>query len=469
MNWRNLFLLAVMASATVSAREWRSADGSRTLEAQFAGMKEGKILLKDKEGKATVYPVAAFSTEDQQFARQAQLILDGAVSAGALDMQVDQLLPEGYVCRVIKKQPVEKETWIATGAPFLVLRSEVFATELNAKVMGKTLYHAGTRTFQALDGKSTLINAYSVSLDEAVDASLRLAQAGDAEAAKIQEPSAKLLIVRGLVLPLGSKWFIAEAAMLKDARTVALHFNGTDVAANVVQSSEPLDVALLTSEIETGPKRLLPSKPVEPGLKVFAVSLILANDGKSFATATRTAGRISRLIGSDIFEHDAEIPENSKGGYVLDEKGDVLGIFFSGQSRMLGSRQTQPAASTDQPVVAGLSDCVRIESLEKLLPDSVQRTPGVPWPKSAMNGDPIMLAAEALRKTSLVVVATSEEGKATTSKTADTQPPAGGGGGPVTGWSLSSSGTRHNNNCRYFKPQAPCKATDGKPCKVCGG
>ena len=468
MSWRNLLIYAVMVCATASAREWHSADGTRTLEAQFAGMKEDKLLLKDKDGKATIYPAAVFSKEDQQFAQQAQVVLDAAVSVGALDMQVDQLLPEGYVCRIIKKQPVEKETWIATGAPFLVLRSNEFATELNARVMGKRLFHAGTRTVQALDGKSTLMNAYSVSLDEAVDASLRIAQAGDAEAAKIQEPSDKLIILRGLVLPLGNKYFIAEAAQLKNAKTMTMHFNGKDVQANVLQSSEPLDVALLTSDIETGPKRLLPSKPVEPGQKIFAVSLMLASDGKTYATATRTAGRISRLIGSDIFEHDAAIPENSKGGYVLDEKGDLLGIFFSGQSRMLGSRPTQPTASTDQPVVAGLSDSIRIASLEKLLPDSVQQTPGVPWAKPAVNSEPILMAAEVLRKTSLVIVTTSEDGS-TTPKAADAKPPAAGGGGPVTGWSLSSSGTRHNNNCRYFKPQAPCKATDGTPCKICGG
>ncbi|MCB1279228.1 serine protease [Prosthecobacter sp.] len=466
MNWRKCLLVFIACSGP-SAREWRSADGTRTMEAQFAGMKEDKLLLKDKEGKATVYPAAAFSQADQQFAQQAQVILDAAVSAGTLDMQVDQLLPEGYVCRVIKKLPVEKETWIATGSPFLVLHSDAFATELGAKVMGRTLYHAGTRTFQALDGKSTLINTYSVSLDEAVETSLSLAQSGG-EPAKVVEPSAKLITARGLALPLGNRRFITEAAMVKDSKTVNLHIEDREVPATVVQMIETLDVALLSCDAEAGPRKLLPRKPVERGQKIFAVSLALAGDGRTFATATRAEGRISRLVGDHLFEHDATIPESSKGGYVVDEKGEVLGLFFSGQSRMVGGRPTDAGSGADQPAVTGLSDCIRIDSLEQLFPENGQQTPGVPLVKPGANGDLIAGTSEMLRRSSLVVVASREEGNPAPQTAAGTKQPAAGGA-PITGWSLSSSGTRHNSNCRYFRPQSPCQATDGKACKICGG
>lgn len=40
-----------------------------------------------------------------------------------------------------------------------------------------------------------------------------------------------------------------------------------------------------------------------------------------------------------------------------------------------------------------------------------------------------------------------------------------------TGWRVSASGVRHNAKCRYYDSPSnkPCKATDGKACKVCGG
>lgn len=37
-----------------------------------------------------------------------------------------------------------------------------------------------------------------------------------------------------------------------------------------------------------------------------------------------------------------------------------------------------------------------------------------------------------------------------------------------TSWSLSSTGKRHNNRCRYFGGK-PCGQNDGVACKVCGG
>jgi hypothetical protein len=40
---------------------------------------------------------------------------------------------------------------------------------------------------------------------------------------------------------------------------------------------------------------------------------------------------------------------------------------------------------------------------------------------------------------------------------------------PATGWSLSSSGTRHNSQCRFYDAAKSCTAADGKPCKTCGG
>ena len=36
-------------------------------------------------------------------------------------------------------------------------------------------------------------------------------------------------------------------------------------------------------------------------------------------------------------------------------------------------------------------------------------------------------------------------------------------------YSLSSTGKRHNSNCRYFGSGKPCGPNDGVACKVCGG
>jgi sarcosine oxidase gamma subunit len=42
---------------------------------------------------------------------------------------------------------------------------------------------------------------------------------------------------------------------------------------------------------------------------------------------------------------------------------------------------------------------------------------------------------------------------------------------PAHHWLSTSSGTRHNASCRFYRNTVgrPCEPTEGKPCKVCGG
>lgn len=38
-----------------------------------------------------------------------------------------------------------------------------------------------------------------------------------------------------------------------------------------------------------------------------------------------------------------------------------------------------------------------------------------------------------------------------------------------SGYSISSTGKRHNSGCRYYNPSKPCGPSDGVACKICGG
>ncbi len=467
MNWRNLLLVVVMSGASAPAREWHSADGSRTVEAQFAGLQEGTLLLKAADGPAASYPLSAFATEDQQFAQQAQVTLEAAVKAKPLNFEVSQMLPEGLLCRVITELPKQRGTWVVGGEPFLVLPSSEVTAERGTKVMAQVLYHAGTRTFQMLDGSSVLINAYSLALDEAVSTArqIQTASGGDPaqQAPLVMEPLIEIITTRGLGLSVGKGFFITDADMLKGAKSIALHHGGKDVTAQVVKTAAPLGLALLSCEVAVEPGKFLPRKPMELGQNMFVVGLTLTAGGKSYATPALSKGIISRTGGAHRFEHDATVDEKNVGGYVLGEKGDVLGVFFAAQSRVQGKRSSQSAASGATTAAKGLTECLRSEALEQLL---VSRGPGVPTLKPGTNGDAMEAAVAALRKSSVIVVATREERKTPPPKAAGTMLPPGA----ATGWSLSkSSNTRHNSNCRYYNANNACQAADGKPCKICGG
>ena len=50
-------------------------------------------------------------------------------------------------------------------------------------------------------------------------------------------------------------------------------------------------------------------------------------------------------------------------------------------------------------------------------------------------------------------------------------PPAASASPTLTHWLTTSSGTRHNSSCRYYQTSTGrlCTATEGTPCKKCGG
>lgn len=482
MNWRNLFLVALMLGASVSAREWRSVDGSRTVEAEFAGMKEGRLLLKGKDGKSTVFPATAFSKEDQQFAQQAQVTLEAAVKAKPLNFEVNQMLPEGFLCRVVSEMPGQKGLWMASGASFLVLPAGDVPAERGARVMAKTLYHAGTRTYQALDGTTSLINAYSLDLDEAVQASLQILAVSGGDPAKqaplIVEPLMEKVVVRGLGLPLGKGYFITDAAFAEGKHPVAIHHEGKDVPANVVKLDSKRGLALLQcTAIPTQAGTFLARDGATFGQGIFVASMTLNPSRRGFEPVTLTTGIVGRLIDSARFQHDAPLVPDAVGGFVLSERMEVLGVFFSPETRSLG-KQSSAASAGAPPAPRGITECHRSELLDELLGDSSKgkRLPGVPELRRGSLGSDKQGVADLLRKSCALVVSTREIMKTPPVSTVDTGKPAGagaggGGGGnaPGPGKSLSSSGIRHNAGCRYFNAAKPCQPGEGTPCKICGG
>ena len=483
MNWRNSVFYAVMATAAAYAREWHSADGARTLEAEFGGMQDGKLLLKTKDGKSTVLSATAFAKEDQQFAQQAQVILEAAVKAKPLNFEVNQMLPEGALCRVVTEILGHKGVWSASGTSFLVLAAPELPAERGTRVLAKTLYHAGTRTYQALDGTTALINAYSLSLDEAVLTTLQIQAASGGDPAKqaplIVEPVMEQVVVRGLGLPLGKGYFITDAALAEGKHPVAIHHEGKDLPANVVKLDSKRGLVLLQcTAVPTPAGTFLPRDGATFGQGILVASMTLNPSRRGFEPVTLTTGIVGRLIDTTRFQHDAPLVPDAVGGFVLSERLEVLGVFFAPETRSLGKPSS---AGSSPPVPRGITECHRSELLDDLLGASSKgkRLPGVPELRRGSLAGEKQGAADLLRKTCVLVVSTREIMKTPPASTAAASKPASGGGSggaaggqggaPAAGNSLSSSGIRHNAGCRYYNAAKPCQPGEGTPCKICGG
>jgi len=472
---RRFFLLAMIITSSAAAREWRSADGSKSIEAEFSGLKDNVVLLKLPDGKTSVLALSILSASDQEFAKVAQVALNGAQVLTAQTFEIQTIVDGGYIARMGTQLTGPKGPWTFAGETFFLPKGSL-TLERGDKLESKLLYYAGNRTFQPIEGDAAIIRAFDLKLDDAVNAELRIRMVAGADPAKlaplIAEPLIELVSTRGIALPIGKGYFITETDLLKDAKTLVLHEDGKDLPAKVIKTDAKLGLALISCAYEVEPARLLPRQPAQIGQSIFALCIPLTSTRKNLAPPTLTRGIVSKAGSGSTFEHDASIDEDAIGGFVLSDKWEPLGVFFRSASRVEGKR-TSRTSSTSEPAPA-LLDCLHTASLEKLFiegeKDKAKRMSGIPSLKSGSLGNEAKEVIDLLRKSTALVVTTHEVKRdppapKSAPTATGTPPPAGG----AAQFSLSGSGTRHNLRCRYFNAAKACAASDGKPCKICGG
>jgi hypothetical protein len=177
---------------------------------------------------------------------------------------------------------------------------------------------------------------------------------------------------------------------------------------------------------------------------------------KSLGAPTLSKGIVSKLKPGEIprFDHDASTPADSLGGCILGEKGDIIGVFFADQAE-----PDDKATSTKSPV----NECFSTEILTAFL----QSLPNIPPLRTPPASTEVAKNIEPLHSNMVLVTAQRKVNKIPKRVAAAGGVAAAGAGGG--GFSLGSSGVRHNAQCRYYRADKPCGANEGKPCKTCGG
>lgn len=470
---RCLPLLALLLPfALAAAREWHSADGGKSFEGRFAGLKGDQLMIADAGKRTATFPIAAFAAEDQTFAKTAQAIADDAAKRGVQSFEITLVVDGGCICRFALPPASKTAPILYTGDTFFLVTAPGSTARAGDRVSGRLLFGAGGRTFHPLKADPMQIRAYALDAGEAAQVWTETVGQHSGDPAKesppVVEPQIEIVTTRGIGIGIGKAGvFLIDAALVKDAGAVSIHHKGEDHPAAVARVSDELGVAIVTSKLPFEPARLGSRKPAELGQAVYAVSAELSSTKKTLATkAVMTRGIVSRVADgkSPVFQHDATVPPESLGGFVIGAKGDVLGVFFNSQSttRAAASKKTQAAPRA----VEGLGACISTGALAAF----VEKTPGIGALRTAAGGAELDKAAAEMMSWTVLVVATREERKtreiALVKASTATKPDDAGA---ATGWSLSKSGTRHNAKCRYYDPKSPCTATDGKPCKTCGG
>jgi hypothetical protein len=482
---RLVLTLLCLSCGLVSAHRWESADGKSRLEAEFVAVKADRVMLKTPDGKTTVMALKALAAEDQQFAQHCQKVAAEAAKLAPGTFQISLPLDEGALARMGTEMKAQKGKWLFTGGTFYLLGSKDSMYTRDQRFDARPLFPCGTRMHVPLEGEPALVNAYALTLEEAAEWSLRYEiKKGTGlppEPEEVVEPIIEIAQSQGLGLPVGKHLVLTDAALVRDAQTVMLHAEQKDFPARVLKVDTKLGAALLAvpAELELEPGRWATKKPPELGQGVYAVGLELTITRKSFLTApTLTRGIVSKAGDKETFHHDANLPAETVGGYVLTEKGDVLGAYFRSKSRLEGKRgaAAEVPSSSEEQSESSLCQCMRSEAMASFCADA----PGAVSFR-ALGAAELPEAVKALRASSLLVLSTREIRKAppprkrmvvSETSTPTTTPPGGTTPPPAAGnmtYSISKTGTRHNSKCKFFRADFPCPATEGKACKVCGG
>ncbi len=455
-----------LAGTLVAAREWRSTDGSRTVEAEFVGVRGDAVQLRTS-GRVTAFPLASLAPEDRQFAQNAQAIADASQKWGPQSFEISLVIEGGWLCR-LALAPTKGSPVLFAGEMIFVSASGPTKGQPGDRFENQLLYGAGGRTYHPLKGEPSPIRAFALNAEEATRVWTETVAQSHGDVARqsppVFEPEIELVTTRGLGISVGKSGLIlVEFALAKDAATLVVHHQGEHFPATTVVGDEALGLAVISCKLPLEPARIGSKKSPVPGQDVFALNVDLGTSRKTLSrNPTVTRGIVSRPADgvSGAFRHDAKVTPECVGGFILGQKGDVLGVFFSSHitSRAITARREKAVANPAEPLGRSISTSSLASFLGKLPGISVKLSSG---------SDDIESASKELLNGVLLVVSTREQKKERPAPVASTTNTSGGA--TATGWSLSKSGTRHNTKCRYYSVQSACAATDGKPCKICGG
>jgi Trypsin-like peptidase domain len=470
-----LLLIQALSWSVLSGRDWHSADGKHTITADFGRVEADKLWLKNFKGKDSEVPLALLSKDDAAMAQTMQRVADAAAKVGPCAFEISHVIGDLWLCRMGRELASQKGLIVYTGDSFVLHPTKPKDGEPGKRLKVPVLYPATQREFHPVKGSIQSITEYTLGIEQAAELNMAWATT---PTIPVFEPIIENIEAVGIgyVVARGG-YILVEADFIKEADSIILHVGKVDSEGAVVATDEELGLALLSCKAASAlePLRFTVRKPLELGQSIYAISLGNGNDRKTFGEPTMTKGIVSNLSGASAegtaFQHDAALPEQRLGVVALSDKGDTLGLVAGAKvkpkSKGRISAATKAKAAEASATAPALGTCLRFEAISQFL----QTIPGLPALRSGSSND-LGKSVDALRH-SIVLVSTTREvrhdptppQKSIASKTSAQSPNVV----PGQGFSLSKSGTRHNAKCRYFNAQLPCAATDGSPCKICGG
>ncbi|WP_395745428.1 S1C family serine protease [Prosthecobacter sp.] len=320
-----LFILSlVVGIKTVSAREWKSADGSRTFSGQMVEYRPPSVTVILKDGKKMTFSEKLLSPADQRYCYLAERVLER--SFPQIPYKVIQVLEDGILCQELpdNNRYFSGETMFIWGK----FRNSV----ADGEVYRSDIYWAGSYSYTSVENIDRTIRSFARSLDKAVVIWENRLAPRDGSAAKNDRNSKH---AQESFSATGSGFAITEtgyvvtnAHVVEGAVKVEVRSGQTFVEAKVVAIDQQNDLAILKIEAATTPIRL--NTDTSPKLGDDIVVGGFPNPGMQGTSLKLTKGVISSLKGmqDDVrhFQIDASIQPGNSGGPLVSSDGSVVGV-----------------------------------------------------------------------------------------------------------------------------------------------
>lgn len=334
-----LFLLLLGSSSLAGTRTWTSADGTSTFEGELISFDDPYVKVKRVgEWNQIAFHKDKLSSLDKAFLERFKIQQEAlkkarqAISKNQYTgkFRIGQVTKEGVHAHLIdeiwnpntlRRERVTKER--------IFIHGDFSLTVASNEIYSQPLYWTGSYTYNTTDGGTFTVRSYVI--DEGVAlrfwTSVYLPKHTDTKSGS--QSNNRYNIAYGTSFAVSESYFVTNAHVIQDARSISILLKGNKIQASVVRIDSANDLALLHSpNAQAMPLILNLNGKIDLSDPIYVAGF--PNPMMQGTSIKITNGIISALTGvrDDVrwLQISAAVQPGNSGGPLLDKNGRVIGI-----------------------------------------------------------------------------------------------------------------------------------------------
>ncbi len=324
MRLISIILFLTAAVHGLNAREWKSADGTKTFKGHLASYLPPKVTVILEDKTRMTFNESLLSEADQRYCYLANRVLSKSFSS--IPYKVLQVLDEGLL---VNELPTNNPNY---SNEFMMIWGKFKNSVADNEAYRRDLYWAGSYTYKSVEGYDRTIRSFATSLDKAVAIwEYRLSPPDkDSEKGGSSKLTKESLTASGTGFAVTSIGHVVTNAHVVDgAQKISVRVGEKLFDAKLVAIDHQNDLAVLKLDAPTLPLKIGAGDPVSLGDEVSVGGF--PNPSIQGSSLKLTRGVISGMKGiqDDIrhYQIDAAIqPGNSGGPLLRSSSRSVVGV-----------------------------------------------------------------------------------------------------------------------------------------------